>query len=83
MTGIFAGLWGPVYHEEAPTGLEDLVNCGTVNHQLSHRNIEVQVHLKQQDLATQGTPRSSVALSSLDDKVLNLALEYANANPSS
>ena len=37
MTGIFAGLWGPVYHEEAPIGLEDLVNCGTVNHQLSHQ----------------------------------------------
>ena len=83
MKGIFAGLWGPVYHEEAPTGLEDLVNCGTVNHQLSHRKIAVHVHLKQHDLATHGTPRSSVALSSLDEKVLNLALEYANANPPS
>ena len=83
MKGIFAGLWGPVYHEEAPTGLEDLVKCGTVNHQLSHRKIAVHVHLKQHDLATHGTPRSSVALSSLDEKVLNLALEYANANPPS
>ena len=83
MKGIFAGLWGPVYHEEAPTGLEDLVNCGAVNHQLSHRKIAVHVHLKQHDLATHGTPRSSVALSSLDEKVLNLALEYANANPPS
>ena len=83
MTGIFAGLWGPVYHEDAPTGLEDLVNCGTVYHQLSHRNIEVQVHLKHHDLAIHGTPRSSVALSSLDEKVLTLASEYANANPTS
>lgn len=83
MTGIFAGLWGPVYHGESPSGLKDLVKCGTVNHQLSHRKIEVQVHLKQHDLATHGTPRSSVALSSLDEKVLNLALEYANANPPS
>ena len=83
MTGIFAGLWGPVYHEEAPIGLEDLVNCGTVNHQLSHRKIEVQVHLKHHDLAIHGTPRSGVALSSLDEKVLTLASEYANANPPS
>ena len=81
MTGIFAGLWGPVYHEDAPTGLEDLVNCGTVNHQLSHRKIEVRVHLKHHDLATHGTPRSGVAISSLDEKVLNLASEYATANP--
>lgn len=80
MTGIFAGLWGPIYHEEAPSALEDLVNCGTVNHQLSHRKIEVQVHLKQHDLAPHGTSRSGVALSSLDEKVLNLASEYAIAN---
>ena len=83
MTGIFAGLWGPVYHEEAPIGLEDLVNCGTVYHQLSHRDIEVQVHLKHHDLPIHGTPRSSVALSSLDEKVMTLAPEYANANPTS
>ena len=81
MTGIFAGLWGPVYHEGAPIGLEGLVNCGTVHHQLSHRNIEVQVHLKSHDLAPHGTPRRGVALSSLDEKVLNLASEYTAANP--
>ena len=81
MTGIFAGLWGPVYHEDAPGGLEALVNCGTVHHQLSHRNIEVQVYLKSHDLATHGTPRSDVALSSLDEKVLNLASEYTTTNP--
>ncbi len=81
MTGIFAGLWGPIYHEEAPSALEDLVNCGTVNHQLSHRKIEVQVHLKQHDLAPHGTSRSGVALSSLDEKVLNLASEYTTTNP--
>ena len=80
MTGIFAGLWGPVYHEKATSGLEDLVNCGTVNHQLSHRKLEVPVHLKMHDLAPHGTPRSTVALSSLDEKVLNHALEHANAN---
>ena len=81
MTGIFAGLWGPVYHEDAPGGLKGLVNCGTVHHQLSHRNIEVQVHLKSHDLATHGTPRSGVALSALDEKVLNLASEYTTTNP--
>lgn len=80
MKGIFAGLWGPVYFDGAPRSLEDVVSCGTVNHQLSHRKIVVRVHLKQHDLASHGTPRGSVALSSLDDKVLNLALEYANAN---
>ena len=80
MAGIFAGLWGPVYHEEARSSIEGLVYCGTVNHQLSHRKIKVQVHLKQHDLATHGTPRSSVALSSLDEKVLNLASECATAN---
>lgn len=80
MKGIFAGLWGPVYFDGAPHSLEDVVSCGTVNHQLSHRKIVVRVHLKQHDLASHGTPRGSVALSSLDDKVLNLALEYANAN---
>ena len=80
MTGIFAGLWGPVFLEGESSGTEALVRCGTVNHQLSHRKIEVQVYLKVHDLAPHGTLRSSVALSSLDEKVLNLALEHAGAN---
>jgi len=83
MSGMFAGLWGPMYREDAMPKDEGLVDCGTVNHQLSHKKIKVQVYLKLDDLASGGTPRNSVALSSLDEKVLNLALEYANANPPS
>jgi A/G-specific adenine glycosylase len=81
MEGMFAGLWGPNYHDETCTTEAALVECGVVNHQLSHRKIEVRVFLKQHGLASHGTRRKDVALSSLDEKVLNLAALHASEEP--
>ena len=76
MTGLFAGLWGPTYRDETRTEDEGLVDCGWVRHQLSHRKINVQVHLRKQGEVAHGIRRSEVALSTLDEKVLNLAAQH-------
>ena len=76
MSGMFAGLWGPEYNEDESADGDGWQNCGTVHHKLSHRNIKVCVYLKQDGTATHGTPRSDVALSTLDEKVLDLAAKF-------
>jgi A/G-specific adenine glycosylase len=76
MSGMFAGLWGPMYREDAMPKDEGLVDCGTVNHQLSHKKIKVQVYVSGSSQAPKGIRRSDVALSTLDEKVLNLAAEH-------
>ena len=76
MTGMFAGLWGPMYREDGMPEDEVLVDCGTVNHQLSHKKIKVQVYVSGSSKARKGVRRSDVALSTLDEKVLNLAHEH-------
>lgn len=76
MSGMFAGLWGPVYHTEAEKVDQTLLKCGVIAHQLSHRRIEVEVYCKQPSEFAIGTNRTEVALSSLDEKVLHLAAQH-------
>ena len=82
MSGLFAGLWGPTYDEETAMDVSGLKPCGAVRHQLSHRRMVVQVFLKETEVAQTGTPRKSVALSALDEKVLDLASHHAGASAS-
>ena len=65
--GILAGLWGPRMDSEINT--ESLTFIGEVKHVLSHRDIFVQVWLGS---CEQGREPSTVALSSLDQKILAL-----------
>ena len=65
--GILAGMWGPPMDEGIDvTGLEFL---GVVEHTLSHRDIFVEVW---HGTCHRGTEPSTVALSSLDQKILAL-----------
>ena len=73
MSGMFAGLWGPHYTEEAVEHRSSVVFCGTLRHELSHRCFTVHVHRHTNTECTTGTPPDSVALSALDTKVLELA----------
>ena len=80
LSGMFAGLWGPVYHETSSLTPDEVwLACGTVEHLLSHRKLTVQVYLKTTDVPLQGTLRSKVAISSLDEKVLAVAVEHQHA----
>ena len=77
LSGMFAGLWGPTYHEvEVQSPGPDWFSCGTVEHLLSHRKLTVHVFLKTGDIPPRGTPRSEVPISSLDEKVLAMASTY-------
>ena len=74
LSGMFAGLWGPTYHEgEVSSAEPDWLPCGTVEHLLSHRRMTVHVFLKTDGGSLHGTPRSEVPISSLDEKVLSMA----------
>lgn len=76
MSGLFAGLWGPEYKDGFSEEGDGWRMCGTVRHKLSHRSLEVCVYLKQNGIATHGTARADVALSTLDEKVLDLAAQF-------
>lgn len=65
--GILAGLWGPKMVEKID--VESLEFIGEVKHVLSHRDIFVQVWF---GICQQGIDPATVALSSLDRKVLAL-----------
>ena len=67
-TGLFAGLWGPKM--EANMQTKDCENLGTLRHQLSHRELIVSVW---KGVGLKGTDPQSVALSSLDRRILELA----------
>jgi A/G-specific adenine glycosylase len=67
-TGLFAGLWGPKMEANMQTkGCEYL---GILRHQLSHRDLIVSVW---KGAGLKGTDPHSVALSSLDRRILELA----------
>ena len=72
-TGLFAGLWGPPYGDQAPQG-EGWLHVGQVKHALSHRKITVEVHVQTQ-VVNQGIDPATVACSVMDTNVLALALE--------
>ena len=76
MSGLFAGLLGPEYKGGFSEEGDGWRMCGTVRHKLSHRKLEVCVYLKQNGIATHGTARADVALSTLDEKVLDLAAQF-------
>jgi len=77
LSGLFAGLWGPKYHEhDVLSPAADWLSCGTIEHLLSHRRLTVHVFLKTDEVPPRGTSRSEVAISSLDEKVLALASTY-------
>jgi A/G-specific adenine glycosylase len=73
MDGLFAGLWGPTYHEGLCVPDHDHVHCGVVKHALSHRNMTVHVVLSTAQTVQSGVDVGDVALSALDEKVLALA----------
>ena len=67
-TGLFAGLWGPKMEENLQTkGCEYI---GKIRHQLSHREMIVSVW---KDVGLKGTDPQTVALSSLDRRILEMA----------
>ena len=72
MTGMFAGLWGPTYLE-GHVDVEGCTNVGEVHHVLSHRKITVRVLLQSEPTDAAGTQPSSVAMSNMDSKVLEVA----------
>ena len=77
LSGMFAGLWGPEYHEhDVLSPAADWLSCGTIEHLLSHRRLTVHVFFKTDEPPPHGTSRSEVAISSLDEKVLALASKY-------
>jgi A/G-specific adenine glycosylase len=65
--GILAGLWGPKMAENID--VKSLEFIGEVKHVLSHRDIFVQVWL---GTCPQGRDPATVAISSLDRKILEL-----------
>ena len=79
MQGMFAGMWGPSYQDQAPTSEEAFAYCGEIQHALSHRKITVGVFLSKKSLHKKGTKRGEVALSSMDVKVLDLAKMQAKS----
>ncbi|MEL0311809.1 MAG: hypothetical protein VXA43_00320, partial [Candidatus Poseidoniales archaeon] len=74
-SGLFGGMWGPVYEEGRRKEGEAYVEAGVVNHQLSHRSMTVHVLVGTSAVGETGTEPSTVACSTLDEKVLNLALQ--------
>ena len=71
--GLFGGLWGPVYEEKKTELDPKAVYCGQVQHGLSHRDILVDVYTLEEKRTQRGVDPKSVAISSLDQKVLNVA----------
>lgn len=72
-SGLFAGLWGPHIEEELDSkGLEYL---GCIKHILSHRTMNVHVW---KDVCEQGIDPSTVALSTLDRRILSLGGVFLN-----
>ncbi len=78
-TGRFAGLWGPPMHdansEEAMVAKASRTTAGHVTHLLSHRRLEVEVLLGK---AALGRAPDAHPTSSLDDRVLALAMDHAD-----
>ena len=72
-SGLFGGLWGPVYADGRKEVDGRYIEAGTVNHQLSHRAMTVHVFVGRLPVSTTGVERSAVASSTLDEKVLTLA----------
>jgi len=74
-SGLFGGLWGPVYEDGRREEGAAYVEAGVVNHQLSHRSMTVHVLVGTSAVKETGTQPSTVACSTLDEKVLTLALQ--------
>ena len=80
MSGMFAGLWGPEYTEGPFASASESVFCGTLRHELSHRSFTVHVHRRTSAVSSEGTPVESVALSTMDSRVLELAKVHVDTD---
>ena len=80
-SGLFGGLWGPVYEDGQMEDEGRYIKAGTVNHQLSHRAMTVHVFVGKSPVSTTGVERSAVASSTLDEKVLTLAQQALDSDP--
>jgi A/G-specific adenine glycosylase len=72
-SGLFAGLWGPQMEEEIDS--EGLEYLGCIKHILSHRTMNVHVW---KDACKQGIDPNTVALSTLDRRILTLGGVFPN-----
>ena len=72
-SGLFGGLWGPQIEEEIFT--EGLEYLGCIKHILSHRTMNVHVW---KDSSKQGIDPNTVALSTLDRRILTLGGVFLN-----
>jgi A/G-specific adenine glycosylase len=72
-SGLFAGLWGPQIEENVVT--EGLEYIGCIKHILSHRRMNVHVW---KDSCEQGIDPNTVALSTLDRRILTLGGVFLN-----
>ena len=82
MEGMFAGLWGPTYHEGLKVPDHDHVHCGLVKHALSHRRMTVHVVVNAGQTVQSGVDLDQVAISTLDEKVLGMAETFVHGvNP--
>ncbi len=73
--GIYAGLWGFVLDENNIKNYPNSVYCGVIRHQLSHRDIQVEVFLSKGFVEKKGPNTEIVTLSVLDRKILELIYE--------
>ena len=73
LSGLFGGLWGPVYEDGRREKGAAYIEAGVVNHQLSHRSMTVHVLVGTSAVGETGTEPSAVACSTLDEKVLTMA----------
>ena len=72
-SGLFAGLWGPQMEENL--NCEGLEYLGCIKHLLSHRTMKIHVW---KDVCKQGIDPNTVALSTLDRRILTLAGVFLN-----
>ena len=72
-TGLFGGLWGPVYGEGCKEVGKGYIDAGNLKHQLSHRAMTVHVHVGVSPVPGTGVEPTRVACSTLDMKVLAMA----------
>lgn len=71
--GLFGGLWGPQLHEgQAPNPTQEQIFVGKVKHKLSHRSMTVHVFMSAKMTSEVGHNPSLVAMSVLDQKVIDL-----------
>jgi len=81
--GLFGGLWGPQLNEgQVPNPSEEQRFVGIVEHKLSHRSMTVHVFTSTRASSQRGHNPLEVAMSVLDQKVINLIRANEHVIPS-